>query len=130
MNPGTDPLDAARAELVDSSFAFVFGSYGTSRFGPESDLDLAADFGRALSTRELADLSGRLSERLGRAVDLIDLRSADPIISMQVIRTGRPFLVRDPHALTVFQMTTPSRYFDWKLCRRPVEEAMWAAAHP
>ena len=36
--------------------------------------------------------------------------------------------VRDRAAFEVFRMTTPSRYFDWKLTRRPVEEKQWARA--
>ncbi len=123
-------LEAVASELPQARFAFAFGSFGTPRFGSESDLDVAADFGRRLPSREFLDLSSRLSARVDRTVDLIDLRAADPIISMQVLRTGRPFLVRDPGALAVFRMTVPSRYFDWKASRRPVEEAMWAAARP
>ena len=80
--------------------------------------------------RERFDLSRRLAEAAGRGVDLIDRRNADPIIAMQILRTGQPFLVHDAHALAVFRMTVPSLYFDRKLCRRPVEEAMWKAARP
>lgn len=130
MEPlGADVLGGEIPELGGALFAFVFGSYGTPRFGTESDLDLAADFGRKLSAGELLEISSALSRRVDRSVDLIDLRSADPIISMQVLRTGRPFVVRDRHAFELFRMTAISRYLDWKLCRRPVEEAIWAAAH-
>ena len=41
---------------------------------------------------------------------------------------GRPILVAEPRALAEFQMYTPSRYFDWKITRRPIEEAMRASA--
>lgn len=123
-------LDRVRPLLEGVRFAFVFGSFGTPAFGDESDLDLAVDFGRRLEPRERFDLAGRLDEAAGRRVDLVDLRSADPIISMQVLRTGRAFLVADPRALAVFRMTAPSRYFDWKISRRPVEEALWAGARP
>ena len=123
-------LERVRPHLEGARFAFVFGSFGTPAFGDESDLDLAVDFGRRLESRERFELGGQLDEAAGRRVDLVDLRSADPIISMQVLRTGRAFLVADPHALAVFQMTAPSRYFDWKISRRPVEEAMWVGARP
>lgn len=129
-NPETDLLERIRPHLEAVRFAIVFGSFGTPVFRDDSDLDLAADFGRPLSSRERFDLSRRLAEAAGRGVDLIDLRNADPIIAMQILRTGQPFLVHDAHALAVFRMTVPSLYFDWKLCRRPVEEAMWKAARP
>lgn len=128
MPDAPDLLNEAVSELPGARFAFVFGSWGTPRFRAESDVDIAADFGRRLPAQELLDLAQRLSARLGRTVDLVDLWSADPIISMQVLKTGRPFLVRDRAALLQFQMKTPSRYYDWKICRRPVEQAMWAAA--
>lgn len=123
-------LDRVRPLLEGVRFAFVFGSFGTPAFGDESDLDLAVDFGRRLESRERFELGVQLDEAAGHRVDLVDLRSADPIISMQVLRTGRAFLVADPHALAVFRMTAPSRYFDWKISRRLVEEAMWAGARP
>ena len=123
-------LERVRPLLEGARFAFVFGSFGTPAFGDESDLDLAVDFGRRLESRERFELAGQLSEATGRRMDLVDLRNADPIISMQVLRTGRTFLVADAHALAVFRMTAPSRYFDWKISRRPVEEAMWAGARP
>lgn len=125
---GNDLLERVRPLLGSARFAFVFGSWGTPAFREESDLDLAIDLGHVLSFRERVDLVGALGEATGRAVDLVDLRSADPIIAMQVLRTGRAFLVTDGKALAVFRMTAPSRYFDWKLSRRPVEEAMWKAA--
>ncbi len=114
--------------LEGASFALVFGSFGTERFRPESDLDLAVRFPKPLTQVEILELTQRISEIAGRTVDLVDLGSADPIIAMQVLRHGRPLLVRDRAAFETFRMTTPSRYFDWKLSRRPVEERMWLEA--
>lgn len=126
----TDLLERAGALLQAARFAFVFGSFGTSGFRDESDLDLAVDFGRPLASDERFALASRLAEAAARPVDLVDLRNADPIIAMQVLRTGRPFLVHDALALDVFRMTAPSLYFDWKISRKPVEEAMWGTARP
>ena len=126
----TELLERVGALLEAARFAFVFGSFGTPGFRDESDLDLAADFGRRLESHERFALASRPAEAAGRPVDLVDLRNADPIIAMQVLRTGRPFLVRDASALGVFRMTAPSLYFDWKISRRPVEDAMWRRARP
>lgn len=114
--------------LEGASFALVFGSFGTDRFGPESDVDLAVRYPGPLTPKEFVDLLHRLTSLAGRTVDLVDLASADPIISMQVLRNGRPLLVRDRAAFETFRMTTPSRYFDWKFSRRPVEARLWAEA--
>jgi predicted nucleotidyltransferase len=126
----TELLGRVGTLLEAARFAFVFGSFGTPGFRDESDLDLAVDFGRPLESDERFVLASRLAETAGRPVDLVDLRNADPIIAMQVLRTGRPFLVHDPLALDVFRMTAPSLYFDWKISRRPVEDAMWGNARP
>ncbi len=126
MSESPDVLERVAAVLEGVEFAIVFGSHGRPEFGPESDLDIAVQFPKALSGEEFIALAGRLDEAAGRRVDVVDLRKADPIIAMQVLRNGRPFLVADRRALTDFQMYAPSRYFDWKICRRPVEEAMRA----
>jgi len=125
-----DLLERVGSLLEAARFAFVFGSFGAPGFRDESDLDLAADFGRPLEPQERFVLASRLAEVAGRPVDLVDLRNADPIIAMQVLRTGRPFLVHDVLALDVFRMTAPSLYFDWKISRRPVEDAIWGDARP
>lgn len=131
MEPDDSELLGRIGTLLEAArFAFVFGSFGTPGFREESDLDLAVDFGRPLASKERFDLASRLAEAAGRPVDLVDLRNADPIIAMQVLKTGHPFLVRDVLALDVFRMTAPSLYFDWKISRRPVEEALWGVARP
>lgn len=124
----TTTLEDLLPALEGASFVLVFGSFGTDRFGAESDLDLAVRFPRPLPPDELFRLADRLSEIAGRKVDLVDLGSSDPIIAMQVLRHGRPLVVRDRAAFETYRMTTPSRYFDWKLSRRPVEERLWAPA--
>ena len=122
-----DPVKRVANALEGAQFAFVFGSFGTPGFGPESDLDVAVSFRRALPPMDLVSLAGRLETAAGRRVDVVDLRRADPVIAMQVLRNGRPILVAEPRALAEFQMYTPSRYFDWKITRRPIEEAMRAS---
>ncbi len=124
----TTTLEDLLPALEGASFALVFGSFGSERFTAESDIDLAVRFPQPLPPQELFRLAEHLSEIAGRKVDLVDLGSADPIIAMQVLRYGRPLLVCDRAAFETFRMTTPSRYFDWKLSRRPVEERLWAGA--
>lgn len=123
-----DILSRVAVALEGAQFAIVFGSFSTAAFGPGSDLDVAVQFPKALSGEELLALAGRLEDAAGRRVDIVDLRRTDPIIAMQVLRNGVPFLVADRRALTEFQMYAPARYFDWKICRRPVEEAIRASA--
>lgn len=124
-----DPVLDRIASLLrgrGAAFAYVFGSYGTPSFGSESDIDIAVSFApRKLAPREFLAISGELGEAVERKVDLADLLECDPILRMQVLRRGRPFLVSDARALAEFRMKTPSIYEDVKISRRAAEEAHW-----
>jgi predicted nucleotidyltransferase len=128
VNGSAIDLEHLKPVLAGARFAYVFGSYGTPAFGPESDVDIAVSFGHALAFDEKLTRRAALERAAGRPVDLVDLDAADPIIRMQVLKTGRPFLVTDSHAQHEFAMYALAAYFDWKLSRRPVEDAMRAAA--
>ncbi len=118
---GDDALYRLRPVLASACFAYVFGSVLRASFNDESDIDLAVDFGRALTPAQRLDLATALSRAAARDVDLVDLRAADPVIKMQVLRYGRPLVINDQAAAYSFAMTTLSEYFDLKLDRAPVE---------
>ena len=114
-------------------------SFQTNKEGKEPPPVNTAAAGRAIAahlhrgTRRLAaderpptDARGPMQRADGDGI--VDLATADPIIAMQVLRYGRPLLVRDRAAFEAFRMTTPSRYFDWKVSRRPIEDGIWAGA--
>lgn len=61
----------------------------------DSDVDIAVAADRALSAGEKLALIGRLAERLGRPIDLIDLRSAGERLLGEIIRHGRRVLGTD-----------------------------------
>jgi predicted nucleotidyltransferase len=133
-NVAADPLLARLSSVLSEKgavFAYVFGSYGTRSFGPDSDIDVAVSFApRKLTASEFLSLMADLEDVAGRRVDLSDLLRTDPILRMQVLRRGRPFFVRDAEALTEFRMKTPSLYYDVKISRRAVEEAHWDRGAP
>jgi predicted nucleotidyltransferase len=114
-------LEELRQALAGARFAYVFGSILTAAFGDESDVDVAVDFGKPLAPAERLELAATLAAAAGRDVDLVDLRTADPVIKMQVLRNGRPLLVNDRLASSAFAMSALSEYFDLKLDRAPVE---------
>jgi len=124
--PNNQPLpleDLARV-LTDAAFAIVYGSAASNRMNENSDLDIAVAYTRRLSWRDRAELCSRLEEVAHRRVDVVDLNAADPILKMQVVRYGRPLAVNDPAAYHAFQMYAIAQYLDFKILRRPVEEAM------
>lgn len=83
---------AANGRIV---FAVLFGSMADLRARSDSDVDIAVDAGRVLSTDEKLALIGQLAERLGRAVDLIDLQTAGEPLLGEIIRHGRRLLGTD-----------------------------------
>lgn len=103
-------------------FAIVFGSIlSPERFGLESDLDVAAHFGRPLADGERSRLEGDLVKATGREVDLIVLDTADLIISMQAHGTGRVLFSDPPGAVGVHKAQVLGQYVDFKRSRADIE---------
>lgn len=123
---GSDLLSDASALLPEASFAYVYGSFGTPRFGRESDVDIAVHLGRPLTLDERIAISARLEGAFHRCVDLLDACVADPVVAHQVLKAGRVLFVRRPGDLYRFQMKTLASYLDEKLDRRVVEDSMLA----
>lgn len=111
-------------ELEDAQCVLLFGSALTAYSGPESDVDVAVMYPHPLGLRERVALAARLETLLGRTVDLLDLREADPVVRYQVLAAAHPVVVRDRAAYVRLVERTLAEYFDLKLGRRPVEQAL------
>ena len=122
LRPGSDETTSLAMTLKGVQFVILFGSAAAGRLRDDSDIDLAVMFPRPLRPGLKIELAGRLSRLFAMDVDLLDLRTAGPIIKMQVLRFGRPWLIQDQSAFEEFRMRTPTEYFDFKLSRRPIEE--------
>ena len=72
--------------------AILFGSLASGRGTAESDLDLAMDAGRPLDFSLKMQLISELADRIGRPVDLVDLRSAGEPLLGQILRYGKKIL--------------------------------------
>jgi predicted nucleotidyltransferase len=71
--------DILRTHLTPETRVWVFGSRATATARRYSDLDLALEGDKPLSTDVLGDIAEALSESdLPYKVDVIDLRSVDP----------------------------------------------------
>ena len=77
--------------------AIVFGSLASDRATVESDLDLAVDAGRPLDLSLKMSLISELAHRIGRPVDLVDLRSAGEPLLGQILRYGKKILGDNTH---------------------------------
>ena len=108
----------------EAQFTILYGSAVMRGLRPDSDLDVAVMYPHALDTERLIRLVAEAASAVHRDVDLLDLRQAGPIIKMQVLRHGEPFLINDAHAFELFRMYVPTEYFDFKRSRRRIEEAI------
>lgn len=75
--------------LVDHlELAIVFGSVARGDARMDSDLDIAVRYRVALTGEQILELVRALGVASGRAVDLIDLRAAGPIIAREALTHG------------------------------------------
>jgi predicted nucleotidyltransferase len=87
--------------------AYVFGSL--RKGGPAHDVDLA------ILTRERPafELRAAITQALGtERVDLLDLRSASPLLRFEVVRTGRLLYARSAAIQEDFELDTLHLYRD------------------
>jgi uncharacterized protein len=89
---------------------YLFGSYGTARQHPASDLDLAILPADPLDPVHRFHLSNQLSTLLGHDVDLVDLSTASTVMAKEVIRTGERLITNNLPAVQDFEMRTLSDY--------------------
>ena len=89
---------------------YAFGSFGTTRQHPASDIDLAILTELPLDPMRCFELAGGLSEHLGHPVDLIDLQRSSTVMAKEVIRTGT-LIEGEAHPVRdLFEMRTLSDY--------------------
>jgi predicted nucleotidyltransferase len=91
------------AALPEVQAIYLFGSTATGTDGLHSDIDLAMLGPGPLDPLLRFDLQEQLASALGRSVDLIDLRTASPVMAMQVLATGRLLHDADPEARGLFE---------------------------
>jgi len=104
--------DVARAEGLD--LVVLFGSAGRD-FRSAEDLDLAI---RGPASPDMIHLTNRFSVVLGRSdVDLVDLRTADPLLLRIVAEEGRLLYESDAGTFTRFASYAARRFFDTRKFR-------------
>jgi len=83
--------------------AYLFGSQATGEAFEESDADVAVLFERPLSLEEQIRLEDELERSVGRRVDLLDLRRANPFLALDIIN-GIRFIENDPVAADEYEL--------------------------
>lgn len=117
-------IAAAFTEIYAHSgqFGILFGSILEKRFNAQSDIDIAVLFPRDMSTLQTSQLKQQLENKLGRDIDVIDLRTADPIITWQVLQNGKLIFSDEIDSFHQFKARKISEYLDFKRSREVVEK--------
>jgi predicted nucleotidyltransferase len=120
---GIDLAEVGR--IVEEAFpeavgVWVYGSMADGTARPDSDLDIAI-LGREpirLGWDELERI-GELSLRLGREVDLVDLRSVPALLRFEVVTRGIRVAAREPLTCDRFETQVISAYQQYYAEQRP-----------
>jgi predicted nucleotidyltransferase len=90
-----EQLRAVLAAFPNIELALLFGSVGRGQEHPQSYINVAVAFGRALSAAQKIALIEAWAERTGRPGDLVDLRTVGEPLLGQILRQGSRLLGSD-----------------------------------
>lgn len=112
------------AEALPQAWAiYAYGSFARGDDWPESDVDLAVLMppGQGLSDR--LGLISRVSSRIGRDVDLADLRHSGLDLAAEVMKDGRALLVRQGGPTLQWEAQQLTDYADFQPRRAAIVHA-------
>ena len=99
---------------------YLFGSGGTDRQHPGSDLDIAVLPGMTVDPVELFETANQIANHLNKDVDLLDLSRVSPVIGKEVLRTGLLLAGAESTPRQEFEMRILSDYARLNEERQPV----------
>lgn len=102
--------DIALRALPDAMALYVYGSFARDEEWPDSDVDLAVLLPYEQAIPDFLALLGKLSDELGRPVDLVNLRTVGDVLRREVLADGVTLYVSDPDALLAWEASAMSRY--------------------
>ena len=112
-------------ERFHPSAILLYGSHAKGTAGPASDVDLGlVASAERPDAFDLMAARADLEERLHSPVDLVVLDAASPILAMEALRHHRLLDLVERETWEAFQVRVSREYFDLKMIRRPVEEAL------
>ncbi|MCK5852245.1 nucleotidyltransferase domain-containing protein [bacterium] len=78
----------------DILFCSVFGSYAVNKQKETSDIDIAVSGKQKLSAEQKYKITQKLSDKLKKQVDLIDLQAVSGSILHQALTKGMPVFIK------------------------------------
>ncbi len=75
-------------------FGSIYGSYAGNRQREGSDIDIAVSGKQKLSAEQKYEIIQKLSDKLKKQVDLIDLQAVSGVVLHQALTKGKPFFIK------------------------------------
>ena len=102
--------DALLREFPDAWALYDYGSLARGDDWPASDIDLAVLLPAEQYIHDILGVSSRLSENLGRNVDLVDLRRVSDVLRREILADGVTVFARNPELVLSWEASAMSRY--------------------
>lgn len=69
--------------------ALLFGSAADDNLSNTSDIDIAISTQKPLNAETKWEIIQQLGKQLGRPIDLIDLKNASPLLTAEIVNSGK-----------------------------------------
>jgi len=90
-------------KYIDVELIYLFGSVITNRFNGESDIDIAIWSKEDILPKKFMELKFELIKKMGREIDLINLKNTSLILTKEVIFKGRLIFKKDEKIKNEFE---------------------------
>jgi len=98
------------AEDPDLQLAMLFGSAATGDLRPDSDIDVAIYPRKTMASRKRQQVADEIALATNRAVDLIDLSTAEGALLRKILHSGIVLFSKTPGILGALS----ERLLDWQ----------------
>lgn len=95
-------------------FAILFGSFLTKEFNTKSDIDIAFYFNQYPKEIEFLYFLNKISEFIKKDIDVVILNMASSFLRHQVMKYGKPIIIKDRELYVKFREKTISDYDEYK----------------
>ena len=96
--------------------AYLFGSRASEEESLSSDIDIAVFTSDDFSWENYYTLYGELTKKLrSDRIDVVWLNKAEPILSFEVVKSGRVLFFHDADMLNEFELKAKKKYYDYIL---------------